>query len=85
MGGEDDRGGDGSVGGFLTPTTPEADSTVVQQARADASSSFVASAASGGFVAGPEGKALHLDGGAALGFDYASAKCYAAGVVSLTG
>jgi len=40
----------------------------------------------GGFVIGPDGRALHLQGGSTvLGFDYAGAGCIVAGEVSRTG
>jgi hypothetical protein len=86
MAGADNHFGDGATG-FLTPGTPESDRRLVEDARPHASDTRVRNIPdAGAFVAGPDGRGLHLEGeSAALGFDYAGGKCFAAGVVTLTG
>lgn len=71
---------------YLTPVTPPDQRELAVFTRSDTTASEVSEANGGGYVVGPGGKALHLEGASTvLGFDYGGGKCFAAGFLGSTG
>lgn len=71
---------------FLTPTTIPTDAELAEFTRPDTSTAAVDETNGGGFVVGPDGKGLHLQGGSTIvGFNYAGGTCVVAGELSKTG
>ena len=71
---------------YLTPATIAPEAELAEETRLSSATPAVAENNGGGFVVGPDGKGLHLQGASTiLGFNYAGAPCLVAGELSKTG